>query len=72
MEVPLNIHQSATILSAAPTCPPVGIYEIPNDGNAWQQTIIDFSFLFSTIDMTWTVSRMVFVVPNTRTVSFSV
>jgi hypothetical protein len=33
---------------------------------------IDFSFLFSTIDMTWTVSRMVFIVTDTQTVRFSV
>jgi hypothetical protein len=57
--------------SAATACLRVGIYEILNDGNAWQQIIIDFSFLFSTIDMTWTVSRMVFVVTYTQTVRYS-
>ena len=58
----LEHPSDATIFSGATACPRIGIYEILNGGNAWQQTIIDLSFLFSTIDVTFTDSRMVFVV----------
>jgi hypothetical protein len=54
MEEPLTILHAPRFLSAATACPRVGIYEILNDGNVHGNKQIDFSFLFSTIHMTWT------------------